>query len=424
LEAWRERFWLFHSKAPFMQVAELAAHDETRDRQKPWTQIALASASGNSPLVFDHACDGSPVAIVPAKALCLLLGYLQFVPGGLVKVFRGSDKAGALANTAAVLPVGNNLAQTLCLCLHPAPTVHAATPDRPAWERQPLTITELCGDPVLATGTNDRYTHQSRAVLLLREADGSIRWLRFAVGRALGEDPNAPDSMASFRAGTSGLVRLTFREGRAFWRDLPALVPNPDNTSQPAAVLNHAAALHREISFEIVHQPVLAAGLASDQAKLERWRIEQITLPAALLADVDQAKYLREQVAFAEELFYKIRALAAGMLAETLPDPQSKDTKKRASNVLNAGPLSATYFAQAERSLPKLLESLSIDSEQARIFWHEALRGAAQQAWQQVVNGLGASARVLRADAKYWPRFRGLLNKQLPSSNQEERREQ
>ena len=130
LQQWRERFWLFHPQQPFMQVAALAEVEETRDKQKPWTQISLASANGNVPVVFDHSCDLTPRFISAADALRALLGFLQFTPGGLVKTIRDSDKAGALANTAAVMPLGASLAQSLCLALHP-PT-QAAHKDCPA----------------------------------------------------------------------------------------------------------------------------------------------------------------------------------------------------------------------------------------------------------------------------------------------------
>ena len=225
LEQWRDRFWLFHPQHPFMQVAALAEAEETRDKRKPWTQISLASASGNTPVVFDHALDDLPSEVSLAEAIGALLGFLQFTPGGLVKTLRDSDEAGALANTAAVIPVGNTLVQTLCLCLHPAPTGHGDD-DLPAWEREPLTLVQLKGAPVLATGPNDRYSRQSRSVLLLRGDDGRIRWLRFAAGYALGDDENAPDPMASFRAGKDKLIRMSFTEGRALWRDLPVLTPS------------------------------------------------------------------------------------------------------------------------------------------------------------------------------------------------------
>lgn len=413
LEHWRERFWLFHPENPFMQVAALATADETRDKRKPWTQIALASASGNTPVMFDHSLDDAPLEITPADALGTLLGFLQFTPGGLVKVVRGSDKAGALVNTAAVLPVGATLQQTLCLALHPAPT--GGINDLPAWERDALTIAELSGNPVLATGPNDRYTRQSRAVLLLREASGNIRWLRFAAGFALGDDPNAPDPMASYRAGSNGLVRLSFTEGRSLWRDLPALVPDISGTAaRPAAVLTHAMSLHD--SFDGVYQPVLVAGLASDQAKLLRWRSERVALPAVLLADANKANRLRKLVAEAEALFSELRKIATGLLADTLPDPSSKDTRSRARALVENGPLSATFFAHAERSLHEVLLALGEGrGDIADACWSEALRTSVRQAWTAVQNGIGRSPLALRAIARHEPRVAALLNKFLPN---------
>lgn len=417
LEHWRERFWLFHPEHPFMQVAALAGAEETRDKRKPWTQIALASANGNTPVVFDHAYDAEPVPIRPADAIGTLLGFLQFTPAGLVKSLRDVDKAGALVNTAAVVPVGARLAQTLLLGLHPAGGGNA-TSDLPAWERPALTLAELRGDPVLATGPNDRYTRQSRAVLLLREDSGDVRWLRFAAGLALGEDLNAPDPMASFRAGSNGLVRLTFSEGRALWRDLPAMVPTPaGGDSRAAAVLQWAIGLHRSVSFRQVDQSLLVAGLASDQAKLLRWRSEQLRLPVVLLDDVGKAQQLRALMAKADALHSNLRGLAARMQAETLPDPASKDSLARARSLIDAGPFTASFFAVAERALPELLALLGEGQfAQADMRWSAELRRSAQTAWARVQAGLGRSPRALRADAKFLPRFHGLLNKQMPKS--------
>lgn len=417
LERWRERFWLFHPDYPFMQVAALASAEETRGKRKPWTQIALASANGNTPVVFDHAYDAEPAAIRAASAIAALLGFLQFTPGGLVKILRDADKAGALVNTAAILPVGQTLARTLCLALHASPRADAE-PDVPNWEREPPSINALRGDPQLASGPNDRYTRLSRAVLLCREEGGAIRWLHFAAGLALGEDSNAPDPMASFRAGSNGLVRLTFNEGRALWRDLPALVPNTGAGSQAAAVMQNAVALHRELNpFEAVHQPLLVAGLASDQAKLLRWRIEQIALPSSLLLEPGKALHLRERVAAADALFGELKRLATGMLAETMPEPNHKDTRSRARSLVDSGPLAASYFAAAEHALPELLRLIGEGQpEQAEMLWSSVLRQAAELAWQQLLRGMGSSARALRADARYWPRLHGLLNKQVPLS--------
>lgn len=423
LAHWRERFWLFHDEHPFMQVAALSTAEETRDKRKPWTQMALSSANGNAPVVFDHALDESPVAISWPLALSHLLGFLQFTPGGLVKTLRAADKAGALVNTAAVLPVGATLSHTLALALHPAPLHSQPEPDLPAWERPPLTVAQLQGGPVLASGPNDRYTRQSRAILLNPEGEGAeVRWLHFAAGWALGEDEQQPDPMACFREGSNGLVRVTFTEGRAAWRDLPALVPAPQASTKqafrPAQVVEAASALHRlRPRRQRGHQPLLAAGLASDQAKLLRWRLEQFTLPDALLAEPDCAKDLRRHMALADELHRQLKQLATTLVAGTMPDPTSKDTRQRARTLVDSGPLTPTFFAGAERQLWPLMAAIADDDAPgADRLWHGALREAAQLAWDRQVAVLGFAVRVLRAEARCIGRLHQLLRQMLPAA--------
>ena len=415
LELWRERFWLFHPDYPFMQVAALASCPETAATYPPST-VSVELFYGTE-MFNQDVYDNSPW--LASASIRALLGYLQFVPGGFFpgKKLKSSEKAGPLVNTAAVLPVGQTLARTLCLALHASPRVDAE-PDLPSWERAPLAIADLRGEPLLASGPNDRYTRQSRAVFFLRDGNGLIAKLHFAAGLSLGEDPNAPDPMASFRVGSNDLVRLKLEDGRALWRDLPALLPNAGAGSQVAAVVQGAVALHRELNpFEAVHQPLLVAGLASDQAKLLRWRMEQIALPSALLLEPDKALHLRERVAAADELFSELKRLATGMLAETMPEPHHKDTRSRARSLVEAGPLAASYFTAAERMLPELLRLIGEGQpEQAEVLWCKALRQAAECAWQQLLKGLGSSARALRADARYWPRFQDLLNRQVPLS--------
>lgn len=418
LARWRDHFYLFHPERPFMQVAELATAEITRDRFKPWTQLSLASANGNTPMVFDHSCDVTPSAISPADALTTLLGYLQFTPGGLVKVIRSADKAGPLVNTAAILPLGETLSATLTLGLHPR-SAAGAEPDLPAWEQKSVTLSQLAGDPTFVTGPNDRYTRLSRAVLLHAEADGRVRWVRFAAGLALADDPQAPDPMASYRVGSNGLVRLTFVEGRALWRDLAALMPAASQDAQPAAVLEYALEVRSQLEDDVGYQPLLVAGVASDQAKVLRWRAEQLRLPVALLRRPDPAGYLLTLLERAETVHGDLRKLATLMLAQVLPTPDSRETWSRAAGLLKAGPFSTTYFATAERSLSPMLDALATDRlDAAEALWTRTLRDAAHVAWQQVLKGMGVSAKALRAHAMFWPRFQHVLRQRLPLPEQ------
>lgn len=417
LEQHRERFWLFHQEYPFMQAAALVTAEETRDKLKPWTQIALERASGNTPVVFDHGVDTAPAAMDAGTVLRHLLGFLQFTPGGLVKVFRGSDKAGPLANTAAVLPMGNCLAQTLLLSLHPAPTRPGN--DLPAWERSAPTLAELRADPLPARGWCDRYSRLSRAVLLVREENApalAVRWIRFGAGQGLLEDENAADPMASLRAGSNGLVRLTFTEGKATWRDLGALLPDASGKeAQPAAVVSWAAGLLDRLGLQ--DAPVLVAGLCSDQAKLVRWRMEQYQLPVSAMNADAVAKKLREQLQRCDELYYQVRGAATVMYAQAMPDPGSKDTRNRARAVLDTGPMPSAFFSAAERALPPLLKDIGNGKfEAAHADWSAVLLAAAWNAWDSAFKALGASAAALRAEARNRGRIEYLLKDFKPAT--------
>ncbi len=188
LQRWRERFWLFHPQYPFMQVAALADEPETQAKF-PGYSIRLAQFYGSE--MFNQGVYNREPEY-PAPLLRDLLGYFQFVPGGFFpgKKLKSSEKAGPLVNTAAVMPLGASLAQSLCLALHP-PT-QTGHEDLPAWERNTPSIAQLRGDPEVATGPNDRYTRQARAVLLLPDEQGRVQWIRFGAGLALGDDVQAP----------------------------------------------------------------------------------------------------------------------------------------------------------------------------------------------------------------------------------------
>ncbi|WP_158215280.1 type I-E CRISPR-associated protein Cse1/CasA [Candidimonas nitroreducens] len=414
LEKWRSRFNLFDPDFPFMQVAVLSQAEETRDKVKPWTQIDLASASGNTPIVFDHACDLMPTTITPADAVNLLLEYQSFVPGGLVKVFRSSDKAGPLANTAAVIPVGPMLWQTLCLNLH-APAVDRAIDDLPCWERLALTTKDLAAAPTLATGPNDRYTHVSRSVLLLREPDGLVRWLRFGAGVALDEDVQAPDPMAAYRKGALGLVRLTFTGGRALWRDLPALLPAVGAEGGKApSVLEYAATLRAEAPMGNPYQPVWVAGLASDQAKLLRWRLEQIILPEKLLLSEADVRDFLDFVQVADALYGALRSVAVRLIGNAMPKGEPRERQAVARQRFDVGQYAAGFFSTVERSLPRVLRLLQEGFvDEARTTWGNTLRQTGQHMWNVLQKNQGFTPNALREQARQAPYFFSAIRRQL-----------
>jgi len=419
LEKWREHFWLFHPEYPFMQVAALATAQETQKQLKPWMQISFDHAVGNTPTLFDHTYEAATNPIPPAAAVSHLLGYLQFVPGGLVKVIRESDNAGPLANSAVLIAEGRNLSQTLILNIYPSISSDA---DLPAWEKEVPTLSMLRALPTLATGYNDCYTRQTRAVLLLREKDDQVKWLKFAAGLALREDTQVPDPMVSFKKGSKVPVRLTFSEGRALWRDLPVLFPSGGNANRSAAVLSWSLHVHAANGADIagVYQPFAVAGLTSAKAKLLRWRRERIVLPISIIESDDKRDSLNSAIGKSEDLYDSLKTTATSMLAEMMGDSSHKETRSRARQFLGSTVFASCYFSSVDRCLPELMSYLEKgDFDQADKQWSSGLRDSSIGTWRQLTIAMGASARALRAQVKFEPRFYGVLKKACPKSQLE-----
>lgn len=420
LEQWRERFWLFHPTHPFMQVAELAHADKTRDKLKPWSQLALEMSGGDTPLVFDRSLDTKPEPASYTQVLRSLLGYLQFTPGGLVKTFKTSDFAGPLASTTAVMPVGRSLCETLLLSLHTWTRESAS--DLPAWEAEPLTINDVLQSPTLPAGHNDRYTRLTRSILILPdEQAGLVRFIRFSEGKGLADDNLDP--MVSCRVIDGVARRISFTDGRSIWRDLPSLVPDTTRTYDiQAASIGWASELYERLGDSSVKLKVVAAGwknAPNKAAKIVRWRLDLVELPQRLLLDVDTAQTLREQIRSADNIYFSLCGLCADLIACTMPDPTHKDTKARARDIMASGPAAAIFFSGAERALPKLMQQIAAgDIESADREWKTALQKAARNAWEAVRRSLGDSPAALKADAKFYPRFIGLLKSLIPSTDE------
>ncbi|MBX9349075.1 type I-E CRISPR-associated protein Cse1/CasA [Chromobacterium vaccinii] len=422
LEQWRERFFLFHPEFPFMQVAALATAEETRDKTKPWTQIALSSSTGNAPVLFDHSIDDYPQPITLEKALSHLLGCLQSVPGGLVKVLRTSDRAGPLANCAAVLPLGANLAKTLVLALHPCkPEIN----DLPSWEKEAITMAELSADSKLVTGPNDRYTRQCRAVLLLQDGPlNLVRHILFSEGVAIEESEHVPDPMVNYFMGKESVVKLGFQAGRAIWRDMATLLPDVQQESGLRAPVlvwaNSILANQSGVSLD-----VMVAGWAMKPRKaaaIERWRLDHLVLPAYLLLQPEAADELRDHLSLSEKDFTQFSHVATMMLTYSMPDESHKDTRSRARSLFENGPAGTLYFSALERQLPRLLDLIGESRlDQADAHWAASRRAALEQAWIAACQQSGTTAKALRAQERAEPAYRSLLKPlKSPSSVEEQ----
>jgi len=421
LQTWRERFWLFHPEYPFMQVAALATSQELRDEKnhKPWMQIAIDCPDANSPVIFEHSYYDDPRPISPHKVVSHLLGYFQFAPAGTLRVLKeskpskGAGKGGPLRKAAALVALGDNLSETLLLNLGKKDS--SSDGDLPAWEKGKPELATLA-KATLATGINDRYTRQTRAVLFLKENGGCIEELLFASGLELVNDDNAPDPMVVY---DSKNKLITFEEGRAMWRDLPVLISQRSG----ASVLNNARNLHERNGIDSVtfYQPVLLMGMASGEtggaAKNARWRSERIEVPLSIKENYDTHDTLSELVEKAEKLHRELEGLGKCMFATSLIDPEKdRNLFSEAKNRFKSGDFGASYFSALEKRFPRLMDCLREGGLNAAVEkWNDGLRVASEQAWQQLKFSMGFSARSLRAQFKFEPQFYRILEEFCPA---------
>ena len=381
-----------------MQAPFLATAEKTKDRIKSWTQLALEKASGATPVLFDHSMDNAAPVISTGSVVRSMLGHFQFQPGGLSKVFKTSDKSGPLANTAAVIPLGKSLHETLLLSLH-----RSEQDDLPAWEQEPPTLGKIMGKPTFPKGRNDLYTRLTRSVLLLPDdLEGrTVRFIRYAEGAALAENPNMPEPMAAYVQGKTSRFTLAFREERAFWRDLPALLPDPGAPQDlHPRILDDSTDLLSDVR-EDCPLTVTVSGLTSDQAKLVRWATVSFALSRALLdRESTTLATLRHFILQAEETSNEVRKLAEN--AFRLAFPRSKE----GGHSLPASLVCSTYLSV---QVPELLKLLSENVTDPADMWTNVRMKAARRAWDAVRDALGSSLPVIVALAKTEPKFEQLL---------------
>ena len=415
LQEWYDRFWFFHPEHPFMQIQALAYMEETKDNIKPWSHISFIKASGNTPTLFDHSVDKIKTRIPVKQALQNMLGYFQFVPGGLVQCLKKSDNAGPLANSAACIPLGSQLSETLVLSLH---SYKKESRDLPVWEQEPLQIDDLKSDPTATTGYNDRYTRLTRGVLWIPESDSNyVSKLLFSAGNSIKEVKNDYDPMVSYRKTKDGSdLRITFDEGRSIWRDLPSMLPctndrseTKESKSKPAELLENALDL---LDHDRTLLKFLVAGLASDQAKPLRMRIEHTVWPTRILKNKSDFQELQLGFEEAEKLYRQFKMIHSELIANAMPTSESKETKKKSREIQERGPASAMYFTFLEQKMPEFICHIASERcEEAKTYWKKALVDAVDHSWSFACSGMGFSNNAAQAIGRAENKIDFLKNK-------------
>lgn len=406
LNTWGHRFNLFDPRYPFFQVPDLPD-----DSPRPWTTLLPEFASGHNPTLFDHTFDDKPPLASPAEAAMALIVHQSFTPGGLIKRHGvTSGKAGPLASAAMFLPQGATLFETLLLNLIP----YKSEGDEPIWERPPYHVRDVEGGRAQAmlSGRTRVYTWMSRAVRLLPEDSGAIRWVAYGPGVQPLESPDL-DPMCAYlrnRRSRPGILPYRLSQDRSFWRDFEALLPGEPGWHAPG-VLDHAREFLQQTGRTSLLVPLVVAGQLTNQAKVLDVRREVYPLSVRSMTP-DAAGAIRRALDHARSLGDVLDRAASQLAANLLSPSNSLPPEEDIRRFVRSLPLHHVYWSVLERAFPEFLERLTLrDVEAAETLWKAAAKRAADDAWKKAADAVGTTARHLRAVAEGERTFRHALGR-------------
>lgn len=401
----RNRFDLFDPVAPFYQVSDFTLEQSSRS----WTILAPELNSDNNKVLFDHTITARPEPLRPAQAARLLIANQAFALSAGKSIFCHTATA-PVATAATVLVQGANLRETLCLNL---PLYPQPGRDYASWENPPLLVSQLqdCDaarrSPV---GRVDSYTWLTRAIRLHpeeRDDETIVTRISYASGVRCDDPATIPDPLVAYRRDPKDAARvypLGFRDGRALWRDLHALLPTPDHV-EGAAILDYAGRLYRDLALDDGGMPqavqVLVLGQANDQAKVEFWRMERYQLPATLLDSYDLRTLIATCLQLANDTGQRLNGAARALAERLLTTGERKPHKDDVARLANSFPHGAAYWSALERAFTEWLAALGPDAV-ARTgshqrTWLATVDRQARAAWALTARAAGADARALRA---------------------------
>ncbi|MBI2873704.1 MAG: type I-E CRISPR-associated protein Cse1/CasA [Firmicutes bacterium] len=412
----QEGFDLFHPCRPFYQVPVMEDA-----KTHPVQCLAAESASRNNATLFDHSNNANPAPFLPGRAALYLLACQGYhTGGGKSSPFNLHD--GPLSRGFTVLAQGNNLFETLALNLiaynrfSPIPWQGE---DLPVWEQEsPDTPNQAGTHP---RGYLDYLTWQSRRIHLVPEGNPSVvRFCQLQQNLKLA-NPFPPDPFKAYnRDEKYGEVPLKVRSGRALWRDAHTLFQLTGAQYRRPEVLNWLAQIELArrravIDVQAYYRFTISGFATTDKAaKIVLWRYECLPLPLVYLNEPMLLKALSEAVIVAEDVGAVLQK-AVYYLAHLLLAPESDNPEARqpATGDIRqvADHLAAEhlFWPCLETPFHELLMNLPEGGETVESEWRGFLKQVAHSAFNQIINGIEPSARVLKATAAAERYFRRAL---------------
>jgi CRISPR system Cascade subunit CasA len=262
----------------------------------------------------------------------------------------------------------------------------------------------------MLSGRTRIYTWMSRAVRLLPEDDGHVRFIAYGPGVRPIESPDL-DPMCAYRRKDGQLSPYQLPTDRSFWRDFEALLPGQDDW-QPPGVLEHTRSVLSDLGRMSMLFPLTVAGQMPDPkkpAKVLNVRREVYPLAARTL-EPESASYIRQALKSARETGDVLGRAAWELASHLLPGAGQARKQDIHGRFVDSLPLYEVYWSALERRFPQFLtELVEIGPQPALEGWNAAVVQAARDAWATTAHAVGTGSRHLRALAE----AEGLLRRWL-----------
>lgn len=412
LAKYHDRFNLFDTERPFMQVSDLdkAKFNNKAIEPKSWILLSPEHKDGGAGgYLFNHESDVAEALDLRDAAKYLLIRQ-GFALGGLSRTFAYAAKRSPSPNAMCFIPFARNLQHTLCNCLDPNNFAHYAN-DIPFWEQEEaLSIAQLRNaSEVSLSGCAQAYTWLSRAIKLIPVAseDGyKVDNIYYASGLVPEfaiehySDPMVTTVPIQSGANKGKHTFSKFREDRKVWRDFASLFARQDGFSPPKVI--DIATHNLSYLADDVDIGVLGLSNATQEAKVDYTRQEYYRLPAALKADrySDVFAVFERSLALAENVGKALNSAARALAQHLLSyGGEHKPHKDDVSNMVKSFPTLTAYWSELDSAFAALLERLEVDFKPNEVqnFWREQVVQTRNEAWRLTRLAAGDDALALRA---------------------------
>jgi CRISPR system Cascade subunit CasA len=330
-----------------------------------------------------------------------------FFPGR----YRGSAPS---ASAALIIPLGNNLHDTLCLSLVPE-NRSILNADLPVWERPALTWRQLAAGSTRAIGgIADRYTWLARSILLRKPDDANVSQLLLSSGESH-TDSETHDPMGCYLVHPErGPLPMQFSQReRGIWRDFDSLLPDPSHNAP--LVIEHAAALTQSCRNRFP-KTIAVIGQANSKAKIEFWRMVRFTLPP-LVDNIVMRYEIRDLLDRAEQTHAALTSASYSFARLCLARGDRAPAAGDVSAFVDHCGLGRAYWSFLEPRFHAILQQFADgkDSDDIHAAWISDLLQALQYVWDTLaaamVGGDPWSIRALvRAEASVRKQISELYN--------------